>query len=530
MIRTTLLGAATASVLVLQPSVTSAQDASAAAQFVQNTLRAYTVLVLRSVIDFTYESLSYDPLSGMVATGVKIYPPLDWLEGEEECAISIGRMSLTGGLTSDAISEVIEVTDLTIPPICLEEEPREFLAGIGYDGVTMDAAVIDLAYDLPSSGLTLAIQASLPDAASLDVAADFSYFWFAGLIDNDPYPLIQLSRAEISIKNAGAWERFTPMIEGMVGSVDSIPSMAVGGLTGELTNGGSRPLRSYELAFVESLESALTTFLAEKSRITVTMAPPGGVWLDEFLFDGPDVLIEALQPVMSNGPHSVTSMISLQLLNDALTAGDKLSLAQALEAGRALMTGVGAPRNRAVAIELLVPRAAQNWNAEAALILAEGLYDAGDNAAAYPYALVALAGGETSALSVAAQIEAGLDPASIQQTQDVILANYPEDPGLSTGTSDLSANPDIAEMRSLALALRQGLGVPRNYALAYLWASLAAAGGDLVAANLRDDLDEMTEVDGGAVWRESFDAASAEALVLWSQSGIGEKIEAATAN
>ncbi|MEM9049154.1 MAG: hypothetical protein AAGC92_10575 [Pseudomonadota bacterium] len=530
MIRTTMLGAATASALAFQPTVAAAQDANAAAQFLQNTLRAYTVLFLRSVVDFTYDSLSYDPLSGLVATGVKIYPPLDWLEGEEECEISIGRLSITGGLTSDMISEVVELTDLAVPPICLEDEPRMFLNGIGYAGVDVSAAVIDLSYDLPSSGLQMAVQASLPDAIALDLTADFSYFWFAGLIEDDPYPVIQLSSAEVTVSNQGVWQRVSPMIEGMVGAVDAIPNMVTGGLTSELTNGGSGTMSPAETAFVTSLGDALTSFVAESDRITARIAPEGGVWIDEYIFDGPDTLIEALEPVVSNGPHLATTMIEMQLLKDALNAGDKLSMEQALIAGRALMTGIGAPRNRDAAVSLLVPRAAQSWNAEAALILAQGLHDAGSHNAAYPYALVAMAGGSTDAIATAASIEAALDASTVLETQDVILANFPGDAGLSMRTAGLSNDPDVSEMRRLALELRQGIGVPRNYALAYLWASLAAAGGDLVAANLRDDLDEMAQMVGGEAWKAAFEAASAEALVLWSQSGIGEKIEASIGN
>ena len=43
----------------------------------------------------------------------------------------------------------------------------------------------------------MSMQASVSEAATLNAVAEFGYFWFAGLIEEDPYPVVRLDRAEI---------------------------------------------------------------------------------------------------------------------------------------------------------------------------------------------------------------------------------------------------------------------------------------------------------------------------------------------
>jgi TPR repeat protein len=257
----------------------------------------------------------------------------------------------------------------------------------------------------------------------------------------------------------------------------------------------------------------------------VVVAPEGGVWLNEDAFDGPGEMISTLKPVVSTGPHSNNSVLSPALLAAALAGDQGLSDADRLTAGKALMTGLGAPRNREAAMRLLVPLAAGNWDAEAAMTLAQGLADMGDAQAAYPYALVALAGGNTAAASLAARLEADLQAGSVIETQAVILSSFPTDPGLADRRAAISANPDVAAMRTLALDTRLGRGVPRSYVTAYLYASLAAAAGDRASANLRDELDRLGAGDPG--WAASLAEASTEALSIWTEEGLGEAIHSA---
>ncbi|GIX13167.1 MAG: hypothetical protein KatS3mg118_1126 [Paracoccaceae bacterium] len=524
MFRQTLAGAVAASMVALGSGPAAAQERDRTLELLGNMVRAQLVLMLRGAVEFTYESLSYDLHSGATATGVRIYPRLDWLGQDERCEIVIGRLALNGETLADSMSQVIEVTEVTVPPVCLEEEMRGTLGQLGYEGLAIDTAVLRLDYQLSSAAARLTLQAAMRDAVTLNASADFAYFGVEGLFEDDPRPTVLMSGAELSLTDAGLWSRVEPMVGGMVGSVDAIPDMVAGGVMQELTRGGQREISPAGQAFVDSLGAALGQFVAGKGRLTVRAAPQEPVWLNADVFDSPDALVEALAPVVSTEPHSAMRVLAPELLRAALSEADGLSEAERLAAGRALMSGIGAPRNRDAAMKLLVPLAAGSWNAEAAMILAEGLAAAGRMDAAYPYALVALAGGMPGAGALAARIEGALDAADMLKAQSVILAAFPEDPDLAARRAEVIANATVEGLRKLAFDAYLGRSVPRSYPTAYLFATLAAAAGDQASANLRDDLDRMAA--GRPELAAAFAEMAAEAERIWAEDGLGAAIHA----
>lgn len=492
----------------------TAQSRTTVERFVENALRAYAVFALRLVVPFTYQTFETDILGGTTTfTGLTLRPEFPW-DGDRACAITIDRAVLMATTEDAALGNVIETTGLGIPAACLDPAVRDSLAQFGYDGIASDAAVITFRYDLPSSAATFSVQANLAGAADLNLTADFAYLGIAGLVEDDPRPAIRLASAEVSIENRGLWQKVEPMIAGMVGATDALPEMLRSGLESELSAGGTRTLSGAETAFLASLAEAVGAFVKDGSRLTLRSAPEGGLWLDEALLESPDRLIAALAPVVSTGTHSAVAMLDPALVTAVTTTPDAPA-ADRLAVGRALMTGIGAPRDRTAARALLEPLAAE-WNAEAAMLLAEGLAAAGDPAAAYPFALRAMAGGVPGAIGLGDRLEATLAARIVRDAQVATLFELTDDPGLTLRQAALIEAPDVHAMRRLALDLALGRGVPRNYETAYQWATLAAAAGDRSAANLRDDLDARAAGRGGAVWREAFDGAANLAYTIWS--------------
>ncbi|HEU0222858.1 MAG TPA: hypothetical protein VFR34_11700, partial [Paracoccaceae bacterium] len=408
---------------------------------------------------------------------------------------------------------------------CLQPEAADFLSQIGYEGLRGETAVIELRYDLPTSAARLSVQAGLAEAADLNLTADFSYFWFRGLETEEPEPAFRLRLAELSIENRGLWDRLEPMVADSIGSTQALPQMLAGALEGELSQNGQRPLGQGERDLVASLSDAAAAFVEQRSRLTVRMVPEAGTWLDEAAFASPEAAIEVLRPVFSTSIHSGVTMLRPGLVSAAMAGAAEVGADERLAAGRALMSGLGAPRDRVAAIRILTPLA-EAWNAEAAMALAEGLAAAGDEAAAYPWALRAMAGRAPGAMALGDALEEDLPAKAVLEAQAAVLAGWSADPGLAAHRADLIANPDIDSMRKLAIDLRLGRGLPRNYETAYLWASLAAAAGDRSAAHMRDDLDAKARRRGGAAWREAFDAAAAAALTAWAEEGLGAALAA----
>lgn len=521
--RRILLGGAAALALAL-PVAARAQTAEALVDTFRNTVRAYLILALRSAVEFTYESAEYDLVRGVVLTGVTLRPHPEW-QGEEICEIHIGRAAISGELRPDRIGQTLEIGEFLLPPACIPPDAEQFLAQIGYgEGITVEATVVELTYDLPTAAARVAMQGSVAGAFDVNLTADFGYLWFSGLFEDRPEPVAHLRRVEASIENRGVWEKLEPMVAEAIGSVDALPAMLRASLAEEMSMGGRQITPDVE-DFLDALETATSAFLRERSRLTLRIAPEGGVWLNAYVFGSAEALLTELRPVIGTATHSELSMVAPDLVAAAVAGAPDVGHLDKLEVGRALMSGIGAPRDLAAGVRLLAPLA-EAWDSPAAMALAEGLAAAGDPAAAYPWVLRAMAGSEPGAIGLADRLEAELPARTVLEAQAAALAAWSADPGLAARKGAILASPDIAAIRRLANDARLGRGVPRSYEQAYLWASVAAAAGDRAAAILRDELDARARGAEGAAWRAMVEAATAAALRVWAEEGLGAALHA----
>ena len=379
-------------------------DSSGVMAFVQRLATQYLVLVSRTFVDLTYDNISVEPgTNHLIITGLTLYPELEW-DTEAACEVTVDRVMTGETFSFDTAGTAIELTGVTIPPACLVPEMAGMMSSFGYNGLTADTMSIDIGYHLPTSAADIAITATIVDAADISVAAEFDYLWFRVPIDDpddEPIPVMQLSQAEISIENAGIWERLEPMVAmqaEQMGGLEAMPQMAQQMIPQALAMGGP-PSPEVE-AFAQNVSQELARFLQEKNRIVVTAAPEGGVWIDEEIFDSPGNMISALQPMISSSSSAVKAIIPPADMMAAMAEGAAPDAATRLSMGEALLTGIGAPRAVDKGIAMLMPLATE-WNGEAAAMIADAHAANGNAADGYRMALVALASGEASAMGTA---------------------------------------------------------------------------------------------------------------------------------
>ena len=113
----------------------------------------------------------------------------------------------------------------------------------------------------------------------------------------------------------------------------------------------------------------------------------------------------------------------------ALAEGAQPDDAARLKIGRALVTGIGAPRSIPAGLDLLEPLA-RAWNGEAAALSADALAAFDQHEDAYEAALIALAAGELSAMGVADRMESLLPVPTIMSLQ--VFCNNGTMPELTT--------------------------------------------------------------------------------------------------
>ena len=518
----TALGAIT-----IPATAQSSSDAQSVMALLQRLSSHYSILLMRSFVDVTYDQLTVEPgTNNIVITGLKVYPELEW-DPDALCEVTVARATSADILSFETLGSSIEMSGVNVPAACFDPEVAGMMGSFGYDGLTSDNMSIGLSYNLPDSSADLTINASVEDAADVSVSAAFSYFWFRIPIDGggDPTPVIQLSEAEIGIENKGLWERVEPMVGAQMGDLNAIPPMIQTMLGQALTEGGQRTPTQTETAFVENLASEVQRFLTEKNRIVLTANPEDGVWIDEDIFDSPQNMIAALQPKISGTPNALRSIVPPADMAAALANGANPDEATRLKIGRALLTGIGAPRSLEDGGELLLPLA-QNWNGEAAALLADAAESVGENKIGYEMALIAIAQGEVGAMSTADALESKLPLGEVLAMQRASSDKWPGGSELSQQFEAAIASGDVSAIRGLANAVSIGRGLPRDYSAAYSLATLGAAAGDRASANLRDRMDRRFGELDQKTWAEAAASAASEALKVWTDGGFGAAMAA----
>jgi len=522
--------------LAAQPAVAQMTEVTEIARAVQRALYTYGLIALRTQIDLTYDSVTVDARTlDPVINGLEIYPAVPWA-GETPCVVSIDRVAIADGSQFDTFETVIEVSGVSLPPACVEPQQAALLQGFGYETLEISGASIRLAYDLPTAGADLEVNAAIVDAGELNLAADFEYLSIrtpslaeieAG-DSSDPIPVAMLRSAELSFDNRGVWDRVEPFLASQFNGDLSVLPLVASQLIQQSLGGGAAPGPEV-MALSENVATELERFLAAKDRLVVSVAPEDGVLLTEDLFDDPQTMIARLEPTLSAASSAQADILPPDQLRAALAGGQGLDTAARLAAGTALITGVGAPRAPAEGRALLAPLA-EAWEPRAAVLVAEALAAAGNTREAYAMALRAMAGGEPGSTGLVDRLEGQLDVDALLSAQDDVMRGWPDRSGWDGRVASAQQAGDILALRRLAFDASVGNDVPRNYEQAYFLASLAAAAGDRGSAALRDRLDaRFLDLESGAparAWATVAGSAASAALDAWTDGGLAERLTA----
>jgi TPR repeat protein len=190
---------------------------------------------------------------------------------------------------------------------------------------------------------------------------------------------------------------------------------------------------------------------------------------------------------------------ALEAVQSGTTSG--LAPGARLDVGRALVTGIGAPRDIAAGVALLEGLAGTG-DADAAALLAEAL-EPRDPEAAYGWALRAAAAGAPGAAARLDRLEREVPPAAALAAQDTLA-----------GPLDAVAGAGRAVLSDLAQARLTGQGAVRSYRHAATLARLIGASGDPEGHALLQEIDARM-AGGGAAWSAVEDEAAATAIALW---------------
>lgn len=518
----------TAAAVALLPAAASAQDkltlwdVFSLDRLVQSGLQSVVGLV-RTQMDLVYEDLSVDlRRSKVTMSGITAWPFFDW-DFDLACQIDIDSLSLSANPINqiERVSFKARITGMTLQPACLPEEMQEAIGFAGLSELTVPRMTFDVDYGVPGSDALIRMFADVADVGTIDAMGDFSYFWFDGRDDmEEPEPVWFLRRATLAIENKGIWEAVSGELPPFVTDPASL-----GGLSGMMREGllemaregnpDASTITDEQQAFLDSAMTAWEGFLANPESLVLETGIDGDAYIDIYAIeDDPAELFYILQPTVALVPARVTEALSADLLRAAMSDDASLTDADRLTVGEALISGVGAPRNVAEGMKLLMPLA-EGGDPEAALMVAEAL-SATDANAAYLWALRAGRAGAAGAAAMLDTLERDMAFATVLQLQDQLSGNDSH-PG--------SALRTVSTIRDQAAMRLSGVGMARHYGIAAMWAMLAKAAGDPEAADILQEIDVTVELEGtdaAIAWAEVEAEFAALAMEVW----IGQNLPA----
>lgn len=517
LLATTTLALALPGLAAAQSGAPTLLDLFSLDRLMQRVLQS-GIMALRTQMDLKYGDMRVDLRTGAVTlTDVKAWPLPDW-DGGGDCEVGIDRLTLRSAAIDqvDRIRIKARIVGLTFPDVCLPPEPREALALLGTDRITMPWMTFDLDYGVAASDATLRLFADVDDVAAVDLTAHAAYIWVDGREDmEEPDPVIFLDSATLTVENKGAWAALQPMVPppftsdgaGMV--VEGAIGQALLDMNREAAGeGADTGLTEAQRDFVRSISTAWPAFLANPETLVLQTTIDGDTFLDfKAMEDDPREVFATLRPQLALAPARSGAMLPAALLQQAMGDASQMSDDDRRRIGTALLSGEGAPRNADLGLELMTPLA-EAGDARAAAAIADAFATA-DPAIAYRWALRAGASGAEGAAARLDRLETVLPMDRALDIQAEVSGEV-GNPGKPPAS--------VAEMRGMALARLSGSGAPRSYAHAAFWASLAAAAGDPEAAGALEELDERMRLSGpdaAQAWSGAEARAARAALDYW---------------
>ncbi|KIT17307.1 hypothetical protein [Jannaschia aquimarina] len=480
-----------------------------AMQFLQSGIFA-----LRTQIELTYGDMAISLLDGRIAMeGVEMVIPAR-LTGAIDCPASVDLIEIR---TENPVSLVtlsghVELRGIDVPATCFG--PQGIAAGAFLPGgrIRLPEAVIDYAYDMPSSGLQVGLRTTLEERVAVTADVDFDYFSLREVANrSEPALWARLSGATVALQDLGAWDIAAPFLPPEATDPANAAQFVRQNGSGMIGAGSAQDSLAAQ-AFIEELASGWAAFVADPDRLVIETGFPASEPrtidpdLIQRLDEGPLPLIGLLEPRVGADRASEREALPITSVLPAIQRTDALPPDSRRTVGLALLRGDGAPRNLAEA-ERLLADLSEGGDTEVSLALARAL-ERRDPEAAYAYALAAGPGGAAGLRGLLDRLEGTLPFNTVLRLQSAA-----PDP-----TEDDMAGP-ANELLARAEAHLRGVDARRSLRHALIYASIAAGRGSRDAQALLDRIDRAVPSDGVDAWIPVAQDAEAVALAGWLSPG-----------
>jgi hypothetical protein len=470
---------------------------------IAGSLASVAISALRTQMEVEYVHLETDVMRGSVTlSGVTLRPQLPY-DQARQCEITLQRVGFDLGQPRaflPAANVSVTAIGARASMACVEREVGLALRTAGYTSIDVDRLIYQMDYLHGTGEISGTLSATINDLATLDLALTGTILPRLNEYGGAGDPAIRLRKAVFGVQDHGGWARLSSLLPENLRDAEVIRSLGTEELTNMLSQGGTRALTATERRFIDNLMEHVADFVREPGEITIEAELPAeGIVIEPEVYNAPEELLQALAPQARAAPRAQSQLLSAELLNRSEA---ELSDAERMTLASALLEGRGVPRAEALVPGLLEPLVGNDTaqGGQAAILSARALMTS-DVRAAYLHALVASDAQQPAAVALLDMLEARLTTGEVIAVQDEYLGRKS---AAQNPAEALPAGADVRVVRRLALAHFTGLEAARSYKLAYYYALIAEAAGDIGARPLREDIEARFAnrgADVDALWR-----------------------------
>lgn len=503
-----------------QPTLLDFFNINRLGTFIANT----GIAVLRTQMELEYEYLSTDLMRGTVSiSGVTIRPLLPY-DQARQCVITVERAVLNTDVAKpfEVASEMnLNFIGTRATTACVPRDVAMGMRAAGIREIALDQFKVRAAYMYPTGETSADVTLAINNFATLDASASAMVLPRLSRFGPDD-PAFRVMRAVVSLKDTGGWQTVSAVLPPNFNDPQTIRDIGTEAVTDFMSNGATRAVTAVERNFIADLMDRVQEFVTDPGEITIEAALPltGIVVEPEIYNEEPQALVSALALEARTTPLARAQILDSETLA-VLRAQDTPDPAALLEVAAALLEGRGVPQTPALVPDLLAPLTDNpDTAAEASSLIARALEDS-DPAGAYAFALVAAADGTGTAVSQLDKLEARMTTTQVLELQARAMEADATDP-----REVMAQTEDPRALRALSLAHYAGSGATRSYAMAYYYALMAQAAGDIAATTLKQEIESRFAARGDEValaWSDLSAEIQSRALQDWVEGGLADR-------
>ena len=471
-----------------------------------NRLAEIAASVARTYAEIKYDAAWLDDNLELLIISEIFFKPMD-KNLPDGCDVRVGALNLSNVRQSMTDTDIVTIglEDVRISQFCMPFQWRAVASMMGVSDIEIPIVQIVLKHQFKSAQTSILVHSGGVDVVDATLDVQFDYLSFNREHYGDLPINARLSSINLRIDNRGLWEAVSILFP----SEFSDPNLA-GSAVRELIDEFSYLLpKAIYQNFVDQIELAVNNFVVNPTSLSISsnIKKASGLVISNESFMYPETLIDDLDLKLSSGNSQKDKNITGEMISDILSGNFVNYDDEVLfTLGEAFLTGRLAPKNYDAAV-LLFSYLKDNGVSQAEPLLINAYIKQEKYEKAYQATQSLASVGNYESRTLFSVIEENIPLEKVLELQNTSLYLLADPYTVFSQNFYETSHSFLTGRRSI-----------KSYHLAYFWALLALASGDVRAETLILQLEMLQNKLSGKAkedWIASVSEAQSRALVYW---------------